>query len=827
MTTFKAKSNKNTFDSDLLTHTKMVINLGLYLGNKVYNNVLEDSTWSKDMFLKKLSLALALHDIGKCTLLTQAYYEKPTKNETKFYEAPTHNVLSWAFLKSYLGLINRTDTPVTKGVLHHHVLNQVDLSPINTQNYLWCDYLTEIEREKFIQFYTEIMSYLESEHHITHNISPLTSETASVTVSSESVWQDIMPQQHSNEFDMKHILLDTVTSLIRACVILADRTVSSISETLIHDPNFILNNDIEFFDIYYHNLLNVNTVKGIDLSTRGYDMSRLQNQKNVLKVINEHPHTVISASAGFGKTLIGLMHFLEHRQKITWVVPRNVIASGTYKSILQELKKIDEKDVKVALYCTGDVLESTHANITADNLEECDIIVTNIDSLLNRTVKNNMTRMLLQAYTSTVIFDEFHEFLCQKPLFPAFIRLLWTRVFSTSSKTILLSATPMNLNCFGFTDHIHYLTDTPILNGDMKVNISFKEVNLDNKFNIDEEDSFVITNTIPQALKVYQDLNDEKALLIHAHFTTHDRRNIEKQIYKYHDKFAHLHHDEKNTVVGTNIIGVGLDVSAHNIYDFVLSPENTIQRGCGRGGRFNEPNYNNTIDYIVCTTNRKNKLVSEIFTKDLQNKWLHMLSALDGKTVTKNDLYDLYYEFYKKYRKEVDAMYLKFFQMGNVDLFEITPHKTKKKKNTSVTTICNNMSYRGIGDNIFVTARDIETNEWVEPICVSKNAIKDEEQIHIDENGIDMLKATIFNFISSPHPTFTYEMIANKNKTGVDQYKTQNLYGFGRKGKYTKDNIMKLAFRSDSPLPLFDYKYSKKTGLLSPTQNLDEEYLDE
>ena len=39
MVTFKAKSNKKTFDSDLLTHTKMVINLGLYLGNKVYNNV--------------------------------------------------------------------------------------------------------------------------------------------------------------------------------------------------------------------------------------------------------------------------------------------------------------------------------------------------------------------------------------------------------------------------------------------------------------------------------------------------------------------------------------------------------------------------------------------------------------------------------------------------------------------------------------------------------------------------------------------------------------------------------------------------------------------
>lgn len=818
MKDFRAKS-KETFDSNLLTHTKMVINLGLYLGEQAYSNTIDDSTWTKKEFLSKLSLALALHDIGKCSALTQSYYKDTKKNEKKFYAAPTHNVLSWAFIKAYLGLNGKNDTTITKGVLHHHVLNQVDIAKTNTQNHLWHIYLTDNEKNDFIQFYTEIMSFLRSEHNITHNITPLSIEQADTVACSEYFYQDVKFDA-AGQILTKDILLETVTSLIRACVILADRTVSLISETSTYESNRILTNDKEFFEMYYSNLLNADSIKGIDISTRGYDMGRLQDQKNVLAVIDQHPHTVISASAGFGKTLIGLMHFLEHRQKITWVVPRNVIASGTYKSIIQELDKIGEIDVKVALYCTGDVLESTHTNITADNLEECDIIVTNIDSLLNRNVKNNMTRMLLQAYTSTVIFDEYHEFLCQAPLFAAFIRLLWTRVYSTTSRTILLSATPMKLDCLGLGGKIHYLTETPIFNGNMNVNIFIKYINCDEKFSIDGSDSFIITNTISQSKKIYRDLDEENKLLIHANFTENDRRCIENSIYEYHDKMSNV--SKRNTVVGTNIIGVGLDVSAKNVYDFVLNPESTIQRGCGRGGRFNEAEYNGSINYIVCITNGRNKLVSELFTKDLHNKWIKMLLPLDGKTITKKELYDLYEDFYEKNRKEVDVMYRQFFKIGNAELFDITPHKTKKKEKTNIKTLSTGVSYRGDSNNIFVTAKD-ENGIWCDPISVEKHNIEDEEPMHIDENGKNLLRKTIYEFIAS-HPIFKYEKIANKTKTGVNKYILKNVYGFDdRNGDYTKDKIIKLATRSDSPLPLFDYTYSHTMGLLGPDRNAEEE----
>lgn len=819
MKNFRAKS-KDTFDLDLLVHTKMVINFGLYLGNKVYDNVLEDSTWTKDIFLKKLSLALALHDIGKCTTLTQSYYKDTKKYENKFYSEPTHNVISWSFIKSYLGLNNKIDTPITKGVLHHHVLNQVDLLKNNTQNYLWHTYLTVEERNGMISFYNEITTFLTNVHNITHCIEPLTEENADANVNNEYIYQDINITS-SNQINRKDILLDTVTSLIRACLILADRIVSLISETQLNNANLILDNNQEFFEQYYNNLLKTNSIKGIDISTRGYDMDRLKSQYKVLDTVNEHNHTVVSASAGFGKTLIGLMHFLKTKQKITWVVPRNVIASGTYKSIIQELNNIGETDVKVSLYYAGDVLESTHGNITSDNIEESDIIVTNIDSLLNRNVKNNMTRMLLQAYTSNIIFDEFHEFLCQKPLFSAFIRLMWTRVFSTTSKTILLSATPMNLDCFGLQNYIYYLNDTPIINGDMKVNISIKEVDFNEQFNTEDNDTFIITNTIPQAVKIFQDINNDDKILIHAHFTQKDRKNIEHNIYNLHDKFSDV--KKRNTVVGTNIIGVGLDVSAHSIYDFVLNPESTIQRGCGRGGRFNEHEYNGTINYTACITKGKNKLVNEVFTKSLQSKWIETLTQLNGKTVTKNYLYELYYQFYTNNKKEVDNMYLNFFQKSNEDLFDIKPHKTKKKQKNEVITLSNSMSYRGDEDNLFVTTKDNNGN-WIEPITVPKYFIEIEKNIHIDDNGNNLLHNTIKQFISTN--LFSYEKIANKNKTGINKYILKSIYGFDdKKANYTKDNIMKIANRSDSPLPLFDFMYDNIIGL-QPINNINEEIID-
>ena len=73
--------------------------------------------------------------------------------------------------------------------------------------------------------------------------------------------------------------------------------------------------------------------------------------------------------------------------KIIWVVPRNVIADGTYDSIIKELQKLKQTDVKVTLYRSGEIIKSNY-NADEDSLEDADILVTNIDSILNRVIKN-------------------------------------------------------------------------------------------------------------------------------------------------------------------------------------------------------------------------------------------------------------------------------------------------------------------------------------------------------------------------------------------------------------------------------------------------------
>lgn len=366
----------------------------------------------------------------------------------------------------------------------------------------------------------------------------------------------------------------------------------------------MLENNLDYFENIYVSLQNVNSINNVELCKCGYDINRLKLQQYIIdNIISTNNHNVLGASAGFGKTLTGLLWFLKENKKLIWVVPRNVIADGTYDSIIKELEKIQQTTIKVTLYRSGNVIKSNY-NANEEKLEKADILITNIDSLLNRYIKNDMSQYLFNLYASNIIFDEYHDFFCDKPLFANFIRLLWAKTLYTNSKTLFLSATPLKFDCFydnetkniiKYYDH----SNIPIYNGDMIMNIHYSEYNDINDFKIQNKDAFVITNTVKQSQMVFNNICDDNTMLLHSRFTDFDRKNKEDAIYMTHDKFSNI--NKRNLVIGTNIIGVGLDISANHIYDFVISPESTIQRGCGRGGRFNEKEYNNEINYDVCT----------------------------------------------------------------------------------------------------------------------------------------------------------------------------------------------------------------------------------
>lgn len=793
-----AKSCEECENKYLINHTKMVVNYGLFLGNKLFNehkkNILYDE---KESFLKELAIALAIHDLGKCTDAFQKSLKKIKFTDDGSEESNSklvynHNVLSWAYAISRLNLGTPYYSPITSSILYHHVVYTSNDNELSSNILLS---LSNDEISRFDEFYKFILSYIQEVHNFEYGdefaIHDDISKCSTKSISSETLFDS------NGNISQNSILDSSKRALMRACVILADRTVSSGN----YDFEKIINNDYNYFESLYKEITECNSVFGkVNIFECGYDNNRLKSQVDIINEINNSDvnHSIISASAGFGKTLMGIIWFITNNKKLTWVLPRNVIADGTYRSVIEELGKIGILDnVKVALFRSGEIIKS-NCNLDEDDINKCDILITNIDSILNRNIKNNMSNQLVNIYSSNMIFDEFHEFLGKEPLFPSFIRLMQTRAFYTKSNTILLSATPMKLDFCGINENENLIKyyGADIFNGDMNVNIKVLHLDSVDDLVIEDKDAFIITNTVQQSQDIYSS-NGDGSTLLHARFTDDDRSRVEDSVYISHGKKSDI--SKRNLIVGTNLIGTGLDISAKSIYDFVLSPESTIQRCCGRGGRYGEKEYNNEINYYVCVLNENSKgvikLINQTFSKSLHNNWISLLESLDGKTVTKSELYDMYYSFYEKNKIEVNELYNDFYLTGNEYLPLMKPKKSSKKtKESDTKIISNSLSFRGSSNNVFVTAIDDETNDWCEPIVIDKVLFE-----YGDENKFTLKRK---------------EAILNSGKFNYPSKKSLER-GFNIKfnSDFNIEKCERFAFSSISPLPLFTFKYNSKLGL--------------
>ena len=125
----------------------------------------------------------------------------------------------------------------------------------------------------------------------------------------------------------------------------ADRCVSSGQ----YDNEKIFNNDYHYMmdniillqimsDKDDFNNVNIFELKNKDGNPL-YDTLRLTKQAEVVNYINdwnndENNTLIVQATAGFGKTMIGIMWALTSRQKNNMGTPRNAIATSTYLLLL-------------------------------------------------------------------------------------------------------------------------------------------------------------------------------------------------------------------------------------------------------------------------------------------------------------------------------------------------------------------------------------------------------------------------------------------------------------------------------------------------------------
>ena len=700
----------------LIDHSKAVTNFATFVFENIIDSKIVSTTdINYNDIRNSVITAAAMHDIGKCYADVQKYLSCP-KPRRGYYacsddeiepiknkETITHNVLSWAYLKQHMV----KNDAVLSAVLNHHVvydyLSDYSATSLNAL-------IEESEsKQAFDEFFETMSQYVKETFDCDINLKE----------SDDNCYiKDVLITYDMAKVDTNSFEQNSLFTIIRSILIYADRMVSGhfndTDKFIVYDNDFM--KSVLDSSVLTNNKLedNVNTLKD-ENGNFVYNQERLKNQNMLLDEINSSNNYIVGASAGYGKTLVGIRWAINSNNKTLWVVPRNVIARGTYISVINEITKMGYKDkLSVGLLLSGYYEEGN---------ENSDIIVTNIDNFLASMVKNGEAHHLINLLNSNIIFDEYHEFLSDAPLFSAFIGIVYTRTHFTNARTILLSATPLRFDKMFWNDgmeYVRFINPAPF-NGEMGVNISFEKYASVREVNCETKDAFVICNTVNQSQQCFESNGSDDKILIHSRFAKDDRNNIEDKIYKCHDKNSSV--ENRNTVVGTNIIGVGLDVSAKSIYDFVISPENTIQRGCGRGGRFAEKEYNNEINYHVCILSddiATKRLTSSMFDSGLHTKWIDLLRMYDGKRVTKNELYKLYYQFYNDNEKEAFKLWVNFFKNSCDDLKKLKPFSSKKKKEKDEKVkLSTGIGFRGNVENIFVTAKN-EKGMLSNPITVMK-----------------------------------------------------------------------------------------------------------
>ena len=786
-----AKSDGTRLDN----HTKMVINVGMALANKytIFNKYGEIENNERQEFLNSLAIALMTHDIGKITDGFQNYI-KDEKN-AKNCEFIPHNIASYCFMDGMLkkGIDGSLDESITAPVLFHHSYTREN-EKSNSRKVVFNSH----ELENMKNFFNEMKTYVSNTfENVDLSCFNLRQNYNKVTLPQTSI---LFTDIDLDDIKVYHetIKEESFKQLIRAILVKSDRIVSSHDCMPISEK--ILNNDIDtIYDLIQQDSMISDKSFHFDFEKRGYDSDRLSIQRDILKDTEMYSHNVVNASAGFGKTLIGLMWFEKLKEKVLWASPRNTLCCGNYESINRELVKLGmEKSVKVCLVYGGKI---QRANDTEDldhvDIMNYDIIVLNIDSMLNRFTNNNIGHLLFNMFTSNIIFDEYHEFVQKEGgLYGAFVRLMMIRSNNTLSKTLMLSATPSNLDCLWGENTVNYISKRNILHEDTRYNIRFIEINdngelIDNYVVKQDKSTAILAKTISDSQEIYRGLEktNENWMLLHSLFTKDDKDQKLLAVLKEHGK-ENIHGENKHSVVATNVVGTGLDISFHRLYDFIISHETTIQRACGRMNRFGEFD---EVDYNVCVL-KDSKF--NPYDNTLTRKWIEILKEYNGECITRKKLYDLYDKFIADNEEELDDYYKSCFNKSSEALSELELWKTshKKNKNSNRDALSSRNNFRGKPSSIYVIAKlDGDVNTFSDSIII------DDERINLDnESEHDKERKTCMIEL------YKKEISKGewKYKWGVNSFSLSELNSVGK----------------IYPIPLYTKRYSKKFGLYDSKQ---------
>lgn len=697
MNNFLAKSKKNSGTS-LKQHTLA----SMHIANVICKNFIIDM----ERIIPGCIYSSGTHDIGKINKNLQDYFSGNIKTKKLIQDTEDgsdpilpkcdnipHNVISWAFLKNCttLGRYNNSMyNAINSGVLFHHVVEGEYDSPVSILN----KYYDDVDKMcEFFNFVKETASSVFGVDSIDgEKVELCENNDKKSLVSSECVYP-IMENRRNIKGELEEF---SEYFLIRAIGIISDRLSSSFSQEELD----AFCSDEKRIEEFLNQMCSSNIGK-VDISfeylvEHGYNGERLKNQINLVDTICSNKNTILSSSAGSGKTLIGILTSIKMGKKTVWVVPTNNTAMSTYNSVCRDLDSIGIGDkVSVSLYYSG------HFEFGD---EESDILVTNIDTFLGTMIKNSISHWLFKFMNGTIIFDEYHEFFGSPnaPMFSAYIATAYCLMKHTKSTILNMSATAHRYDEVFWGENIVSYLSADIYGGDTQIKVNIKKYNDVSEFNDTEKDSITIMYSIPNVTNYGYDNSKYDCVYAHSRFPEAEKYSKVLEVLNNNGKGS----DElvRKPLVGTSFIGFAFDITSKNMYDFAVSPDTTIQR-CGRLNRFCKFDGVSTYNMCVLTNGRTPKIVTESYDGVLLNRWINAVSSIEGKVVSKEFLYKMYDKFHEDNKIDIVNLYMNRFIDSSRDLTKLLPyHSRVNVTNEDMVLPKDMLTMRGITRDIYVVA---------------------------------------------------------------------------------------------------------------------------
>lgn len=705
-----------------------------------------------DQLVEWVRKGALLHDVGKCC----AYFQKrlnnedPDENKSVMYR---HNEVGWAFLQKYLNETGEALRHILDAVYWHHgITNKVGEAHAD-------DILAEVP--------DDIECMKEYVRSVLGNNAIRVDKRGSQKAPRYFCDERDATSGENNEYKKM---------FVRSCVISADRLVSSLGSRPV---------DIEAL------VLGETKRQGNMTPTLSpYEGERFESQKAMASKANKT--VIIKAPAGFGKTLVALLWAMRNDKKVIWVCPRNSVAESVYHSILKELGALGISDITVELFLSGKRLMPTPSDTQGF---ESDIIVTNIDSFLFPTIRNAVAHRQFFINNCDVVFDEFHEVIDVNALFVCFINAMRVRHRLTSSRTLLLSATPISMSRLwdgGEKTLILPDNDTHFKAAHgmkYKVNIIQKLPDLQGGANL------VVVNSILMAQRLKLERSIDK--IVHSAFESQRRAEIFNEIIREFGKDSPRVLSKSN-VISVLILQASLDVSFAHLYESVISPESTLQRigRCNRWGDYF--GFTPTLNFFFDGGSGDRQVRDILYDVDLSYAWFETLRQYDGAMITLDEFYGMYNDFAKNNKDKIARFINRRLRESERQLQDIYPRQVSKKKSNEIKHADSN-PLRSSGNQVFYITEKAKDGTFTETFTYTLRKGNVMVDFNVDGDARNMEKA-MQRCIKKEGNRYEFEAVLKKHK---------------HRGKLKFIDWNRLAKFSNTPIIRLDKVYDEEYGLIS------------